>query len=55
MKTTNDVVMELLERDNAASDYEDLIADIKSTLESPFTSDATKLRYIRQSIQDYDV
>jgi hypothetical protein len=55
MKTSNDVVMELLERDNQASDYEDLIADIKSTLESPFTSDETKLKYIRQSFRDYDL
>ena len=55
MKTTNDLVMELMERDNQASDYEDLIAEIKTTIESPFTSDETKLKYIRQSFRDYDL
>ena len=53
MKTTTDVVME--QDDLAAIVYEDLIAEIKSTLESPFTSDATKLKYIRQSFRNYDL
>ena len=45
--------MELMERDDQASDMEDLIAEIKSTLESSFYSDEFKLRNIRQSIEDY--
>lgn len=53
MKTTNDLVMELMERDDQASDMEDLIAEIKSTLESPFYSDEFKLKEIRKSIIDY--
>jgi len=53
MKSTNDLVMELMERDDQASDMEDLIAEIKSTLESPFYSDEYKLKLIRKSIIDY--
>ena len=55
MKSANDVMMQLMERNDAAADYEDLIAEIKSTLESPFYSDALKLKYIRQSYEDYDL
>lgn len=53
MKSTNDLVMELMERDDQASDMEDLIAEIKSTLESHYLSDEGKLKYIHQHIQDY--
>jgi hypothetical protein len=53
MKTSNDVVMELMERQDQASDMEDLIAEIKSTLESPFYSDEFKLKDIRKSLVDY--
>ena len=53
MKTTNDLVMELMERDDQASDMEDLIAAIKSTLESPFYSDEFKLKDIRKNLDDY--
>ena len=53
MKSANDVMMQLMERNDAAADYEDLIADIKSTLESCYYSDALKLKYIRQSYEDY--
>ena len=53
MKTTNDLVMELMERDDQASDMEDLIAAIKSTLESPFYSDEFKLKDIRKTLDDY--
>jgi len=53
MKSTSDLVMELMERDDQASDMEDLIAEIKTTLESPFYSDEFKLKEIRKSIIDY--
>ena len=53
MKTTNDLVMELMERDDQASDMEDCIAEIKSTLESAFYSDEFKLRDIRKTLVDY--
>ena len=53
MKTTNDLVMELMERDDQASDMEDLIAEIKSTLESSFYSDEFKLKDIRKTLDDY--
>jgi hypothetical protein len=53
MKTSNDVIMELMERKDQASDMEDLIAEIKSTLESPFYSDEFKLKDIRKSLVDY--
>jgi hypothetical protein len=53
MKTTNDLVMELMERDDQASDMEDLIAEIKSTLESPFYPDEFKLKNIQKSLDDY--
>ena len=55
MKTTNDLVMELMERDDQASDMEDLIADIKSTLQSQYMSDAMKLKCMRQSFKHYDL
>lgn len=45
--------MELMERDDQASDLEDCIAEIKSALESPFYSDEFKLKEIRKSIIDY--
>jgi hypothetical protein len=53
MTTSNDVIMELMERQDQASDMEDLIAEIKSTLESPFYSDEFKLKDIRKSLVDY--
>lgn len=55
MKTTNDLIMELMERDNQASDLEGCIAEIKSTLESPFYSDEFKLRDIRKILLDYEL
>lgn len=53
MKSTNNLVMELMERDDQASDMEDLIAEIKSTLESPFYSDEFKLKDIQKTLVDY--
>ena len=38
-----------------ASDMEDLIVDIKSTLESQYMSDAMKLKCMRQSFKDHDL
>ena len=53
MKSTNDLVHELMERDDQASDMEDLIAEIKSTLESPFYPDEFKLKNIQKTLDDY--
>lgn len=55
MKSTNDLIHELMERDDQASDLEDCIAEIKSTLESPFYSDEFKLRDIRKILLDYEL
>lgn len=55
MKSTSDLVHELMERDDQASDMEDCIAEIKSTLESPFYSDEFKLKDIRKILLDYDL
>lgn len=55
MKTSNDLVMELMERDGEASDMEACIAEIKSHLESPFYSDEFKLKCIRNTLLDYDL
>ena len=53
MKTTSDLIHELMDRDDQASDMEDCIAEIKSALESPFYSDEYKLKEIRKTLVDY--
>lgn len=55
MKSTSDLVFELMERDDQASDMEDCIAEIKTTLESPYITAARKVNLIRKTIQDYDL
>lgn len=55
MKTTSDLIHELMERDDQASDLEDCIAEIKDALESPFYSDEFKLKSIRKTLLDYDL
>ena len=52
MKTTNDVVLELLNRDAEAEDLEALVADIKATMYSPFQSDEMKLKFIKKAIEE---
>ena len=52
MKSTNDIVMELLDRDAEAEDLEALVADIKATIYSPFQSDEMKLKFIKKAIED---
>jgi hypothetical protein len=52
MKTTNDVVRELIDRDAEAEGLEALVADIKATVYSPFRSDEIKLRHIKEAIQE---
>ena len=52
MKSTNDVVMELLDRDAEAEDLEALVADIKATVYSPFQNDWMKLKFIKKAIED---
>lgn len=53
MKSTNDVILEYMDRSDEADDMEALIAEIKSALESPFYSDEFKLKTIRKAIIDY--
>jgi hypothetical protein len=52
MKTTNDVVLELLNRDAEAEDLEALVADIKATIYSPFQSEEMKLKFIKKAIEE---
>ncbi len=52
MKTTNDVVMELLDRDAEAEDLEMLVSQIKSMIESPYLSDSMKLKEIKREIEE---
>jgi hypothetical protein len=52
MKTTNDVVLELIDRDGEAEALEALVADIKATIYSPFQSEEMKVKFIRKAIQE---
>ena len=52
MKTTNDVVRELIDRDGEAEKLEALVADIKATVYSPFQNDWVKLKFIKKAIED---
>jgi UDP-N-acetylenolpyruvoylglucosamine reductase len=52
MKTTNDVVLELIDRDAEAEDMEALIADIKATVYSPFQSEEMKVKFIKKAIEE---
>ena len=52
MKTTNDVVLELMDRDAEAEDLEALVADIKATIYSPFQSEEMKVKFIKKAIQE---
>jgi hypothetical protein len=51
MKTTNDVVLELLVRDGEAEKLEALVADIKATVYSPFQSEEMKIKFIKKAIE----
>ena len=52
MKTSNDVVQELIDRDGEAEALEALVADIKATIYSPFQSDEMKLKFIKKAIEE---
>jgi hypothetical protein len=52
MKTTNDVVLELIDRDAEAEDLEALVADIKATVYSPFSDDWVKIKFIKKAIEE---
>jgi hypothetical protein len=52
MKTSNDVVRELIDRDAEAEDLEALVADIKATIYSPFQSEEMKLKFIKKAIEE---
>ena len=51
MKSTNDIVMELLDRDAEAENLEALIADIKATVYSPFSNEEMKVKFIKKAIE----
>jgi len=52
MKTSNDVVRELIDRDAEAENLEALVADIKATMHSPFQSSDMKLKFIKKAIEE---
>ena len=52
MKTSNDVVQELIDRDGEAETLEALVADIKATIYSPFQSEEMKLKFIKKAIEE---
>ena len=52
MKTTDDIVMELLDRDAEAEDLEALVADIKATVYSPYSNDWIKIKFIKKAIEE---
>lgn len=53
MKTMNDLVMELLQRDDEAACMQDLIVDIKCIVESHYFSDAAKLKFIHAGLMSW--
>jgi hypothetical protein len=52
MKTTNDVVLELIDRDAEAEDLEMLVSQIKAIIYSPFRNNEMKLADIKKEIQE---
>jgi len=50
--TSNDAVLELMDRNAEAEDLEALVADIKATIYSPFQNDWMKLKFIKKAIED---
>jgi hypothetical protein len=51
MKTTNDIIQELIDRDTRAEELEALVADIKATTYSPFSNDWVKIKFIKKAIE----
>ena len=51
MKTTNDVILELIDRDGEAENLEALVADIKATIYSPFSNEEMKIKFIKKAIE----
>jgi len=52
MKTSNDVVQELIDRDAEAEKLEALVADIKAIIYSPFLFEEMKVKFIRKAIEE---
>jgi hypothetical protein len=52
MKTTNDVVLELLDRDKEAEKLEALVANIKAIIYSPFSNEEMKIKFIKKAIEE---
>jgi len=50
--TSNDAVLELMDRNAEAEDLEALVADIKATIYSPFQSEEMKVKFIKKAIQE---
>ena len=51
MKTTNDVVKELIDQSDKAEKLEAVLADIKATVYSPFSNDWIKIKFIKKAIE----
>jgi hypothetical protein len=51
MKTTNDIVQELIEQAELAMKLEAVVADIKATIYSPFSDDSFKVKCIKKAIE----
>lgn len=52
MKTTNDVVKELIDQSDKAERLEAVVADIKATVYSPFSDDFIKVKFIKKTIEE---
>ena len=52
MKTTNDVIQELIDRDDEAENLEALVADIKAIIYSPFLFEEMKGKFIKKAIEE---
>jgi hypothetical protein len=52
MKTTNDVVKELIDQSDKAEKLEAVLADIKATVYSPFSNDFIKIKFIKKAIRE---
>jgi len=53
MKTTSDLIHELMDRDDQASDMEDMIAEIKTIIESSYTTSDYKIELIKKELDSY--
>ena len=54
MRTVNELYLDYIDKTAERDDLEDLVAEIKSIIESPFTGDEYKVKEIRKAIIDAD-